>query len=507
MTDIFLSGSLDCKLRLWSIPNKSVTYWNELPELITAAAFTPDGKYVVVGTFVGLCLFYETDNLRYHTQIHVRSTRGKNFKGHKITGIEARTIPPRKNHSDTRLLITSNDSRVRVYNFRDKSLEIKFKGYENSSSQIRASFSDEGSYVICGSEDRQVYIWHTSYKSHVTATTSSNIGGYERFEAHSNVVTAAMFAPTRSRQLLFASNDPIYELSHKALHTTGSLTPSTMNGTDSAVSSLSKVPSNTSQTSLSLNKAAKSNRSLAHMFLDGQIIVCADSTGNIKVFRQDSAFKIRSELSDVATIAKRTRNTRLSSSAAKAPDRSSWRDYTGQSVGLDQSLRSLSRPPSKDSLSLSSEPANKRDNQSATGKFHKSASSGRLSNPTADPLDPAFKYVIRSPTASASNLPNSASRSLPQSDAKNDSNDSNHLKIAAASKYGRADRMAIQDNGASMAYYFPDNLSDHSESDEHSNDGGVERDRNLSTVSTAMSDDCQILENTGTEAGDMKCPK
>lgn len=47
-----------------------------------------NGKYTVVGTYDGRCIFYETDQLKYYTQIYVRSTRGKNARGQKITGIE-----------------------------------------------------------------------------------------------------------------------------------------------------------------------------------------------------------------------------------------------------------------------------------------------------------------------------------------------------------------------------------------------------------------------------------
>jgi hypothetical protein len=37
----------------------------------------------------GRCIFYNTEErLKYHTQIHCRSARGKNAKGKKISGIE-----------------------------------------------------------------------------------------------------------------------------------------------------------------------------------------------------------------------------------------------------------------------------------------------------------------------------------------------------------------------------------------------------------------------------------
>lgn len=52
----FLSGSLDCKLRLWNIVEKRVQVWTELPELITAVAFSRDGSLCMAGSFVGTCV-------------------------------------------------------------------------------------------------------------------------------------------------------------------------------------------------------------------------------------------------------------------------------------------------------------------------------------------------------------------------------------------------------------------------------------------------------------------
>lgn len=155
----FLSGSLDGKLRLWNIPNKKVFLWNEVDgrrQLITAANFCQNGKFAVVGTYDGRCLFYNTEQLKYHTQIHVRSTRGKNATGRKITGIEP--MP-----GEDKILVTSNDSRIRLYDLRDLNLSCKYKGYLNDSQQIKASFSHDGKYIISGSENQSIYIWKTHH--------------------------------------------------------------------------------------------------------------------------------------------------------------------------------------------------------------------------------------------------------------------------------------------------------------------------------------------------------
>ncbi|KAG5853140.1 hypothetical protein ANANG_G00069920 [Anguilla anguilla] len=188
----FLSGSLDGKLRLWNIPDKKVALWNEVDgqtRLITAANFCQNGKYAVIGTYDGRCIFYDTEHLKYHTQIHVRSTRGRNRVGRKITGIEP--LP-----GENKILVTSNDSRIRLYDLRDLSLSMKYKGYVNSSSQIKASFSHDYSFIVSGSEDKYVYIWSTYHDlSKFTSVRRDRNDFWEGIKAHNAVVTSAVFAP------------------------------------------------------------------------------------------------------------------------------------------------------------------------------------------------------------------------------------------------------------------------------------------------------------------------
>lgn len=186
----FLSGSLDGKIRLWNIPDKKVALWNEVEgtgsNLITAANFCLNGKFAAVGTYDGRCIFYETERLKYHTQWQVRALRNKKARGRKISGIEP--MP-----GEDKVLITSNDSRIRLYDLKDNSLYCKYKGCVNSSSQIKASFSHDGQYVISGSEDHFVYIWRTQHGFPSSRRDKNEF--YESFSAHAVVVTAAMFAP------------------------------------------------------------------------------------------------------------------------------------------------------------------------------------------------------------------------------------------------------------------------------------------------------------------------
>ncbi|ENN75339.1 hypothetical protein YQE_08115, partial [Dendroctonus ponderosae] len=185
----FLSGSLDGKLRLWNIPDKKVAVWNEVegnPKLITAANFCQNGKFAVVGTYDG-----RTDQLKYHTQIHVRSSRGRNAVGRKVSGIEP--MP-----GEDKILVTSNDSRIRLYDLRDLNVSCKYKGkgYVNMSSQIKGSFSHDGKYIISGSENRDIYIWKTNHDyAKFSSVRRDRNYFWEAIKAHNAVVTCAVFAP------------------------------------------------------------------------------------------------------------------------------------------------------------------------------------------------------------------------------------------------------------------------------------------------------------------------
>jgi len=303
----FLAGSLDTMLRLWSIPDKAIAFSEQLPDLVTAVAFSPDGKTAIAGLLNGMCLFYETEGLKFQSQIHVRSSRGKNAKGSKITNIQTMSIPPpnpldplsQMPHSgsasqasastdvptrgEVRVLITSNDSRIRIYNLSKKTLDTKLKGHDNTCSQIAATFSDDGAYVICGSEDRKAFVW--SLNGTVSLTQDKDKPPAEYFEAHGEMVTTAVFAPTKTRMLLGSSGDPIYDLCNpppvvlRSMEETASATMSqTGFHVDDASESASKRPE---------PSAAYIARSTHY---DGNIIITTDDTGIIKVFRQDCAF-------------------------------------------------------------------------------------------------------------------------------------------------------------------------------------------------------------------------
>ncbi|KAG4089314.1 WD40 repeat-like protein [Neocallimastix lanati (nom. inval.)] len=221
----FLSGSLDSKIRLWSIQEEKVVYWNDLSndQLITSVGFSQDGSYAIAGTFQGDAIFYEFDNLKYNTQIKVCNPKVQK----KITGIEPF---PRFSSGADSILFTTTDSRIRLFQLDDKSCTKEYKGLTNKSGQIKASFSDDGKYIICGSEDRQVYIWNVEppqtsrremvekLQNIIRGRDAMTINTYETFVASNSAVTATVFAPQRTRIILETANLRESKIDNMSVH-------------------------------------------------------------------------------------------------------------------------------------------------------------------------------------------------------------------------------------------------------------------------------------------------
>nr|XP_043622553.1 WD repeat-containing protein 44 [Erigeron canadensis] len=171
----FISGSLDAKVRIWSIPDRQVVDWNDLHEMVTSACYTPDGQAALVGSYKGSCRLYNTseNKLQQKSQINLQNKKKKPHHK-KITGFQF--VPG----STSEVLITSADSRIRVVDGVD--LVHKFKGFRNTNSQISAHLTANGRYVVCASEDSNVYVWkhegdsRASRNKGVTVTQS-----YEHF--------------------------------------------------------------------------------------------------------------------------------------------------------------------------------------------------------------------------------------------------------------------------------------------------------------------------------------
>ncbi|XP_010675627.2 uncharacterized protein LOC104891615 isoform X2 [Beta vulgaris subsp. vulgaris] len=185
----FISGSLDSKVRIWSIPDRRVVDWNDLHEMVTAACYTPDGQAALVGSYKGSCRLYNISENKLLQKCKI-NLQNKKKKSHlkKITGFQ---FAP---GSSSEVLITSADSRVRVVDGVD--LVHKFKGFRNTNSQISASLTTNGKYVVCASEDSHVYVWKHEAESRPSRSKGVTVArSYEHF--HCQDVSVAIPWPGR----------------------------------------------------------------------------------------------------------------------------------------------------------------------------------------------------------------------------------------------------------------------------------------------------------------------
>eukprot|EP00833_Pecoramyces_ruminatium_P014589 jgi/Orpsp1_1/1188621/evm.model.d7180000066143.1 len=271
----FLSGSLDSKIRLWSIQEEKVVYWNDLSndQLITSVGFSQDGSFAIAGTFQGDAIFYEFEKLKYNTQIKVCNPKVQK----KITGIEPF---PRFSSGADSILFTTTDSRIRLFQLDDKSCTKEYKGLTNKSGQIKASFSDDGKYIICGSEDRQVYIWNVEppqtsrremvekLQNIIRGRDAMTINTYETFVASNSAVTATVFAPQRTRIILETANLRESKIDHMSVHNVIKHNRSTKY----KIANPADIVKNVAKPEKKRNNAV------------GMIIVSADFNGRIRVF-------------------------------------------------------------------------------------------------------------------------------------------------------------------------------------------------------------------------------
>ena len=209
----FLTGCFDCKIRVWDVESGKVQQWTQVQNIVTATCFRPDGDLIVVGLIDGVCLFFHYGNgnkIKFYTQIECRNKRGKHRKGCKVTGLQWST------RNDSTLLVSTNDSRTRLWRTQDFSQIMKYKGSVNESMQIHSTFSPDGGMIVSGSEDGRVLLWRTDHDWYLPGKSTARMTGYSRnkndsyesFEATStSSTTATSFMPfmTTVRDAVVAS--------------------------------------------------------------------------------------------------------------------------------------------------------------------------------------------------------------------------------------------------------------------------------------------------------------
>ncbi len=211
----------------------------------------------------------------------------------------------KKNESNSWILITTNDSRIRLYNVLDRTFEVKYKGLINNSNQIGASISHDFKYIISGSEDNKTYIWKTvpNVKKNEIKLPKFIVDDFESFQSNSDITTVSCFAPKLTQELLLQTNDPIYN------YTLSSFSPSTSSPTTPSTNSTFDIPQSQSQSQSNLQNPSSINDD--SIFNSGRIIITTDLKGKIRIFRQDCDFKRRNikELIRLKTFSKLNKNS------------------------------------------------------------------------------------------------------------------------------------------------------------------------------------------------------
>ncbi len=127
------------------------------PAQITVVAYDPRGELLVAGLVDGQCVFYDATSMNYVTSVTVKNRySGLNARPARITGCQF-------DSTSQKLLVTTNDSNIRIISMEDFTVTMKFKGTINKDTgTIRAYFAaGDEQHIICGSQCHNVFLWRT----------------------------------------------------------------------------------------------------------------------------------------------------------------------------------------------------------------------------------------------------------------------------------------------------------------------------------------------------------
>lgn len=354
----FISGCLDHYVRLWSIVDNSVCFNYNCHDFITSLTIASDGGITIVGTFNGFIHVLETSTLTPVTSFHItdKSTQGihskcyenmdlngKVFKGPRITGIEFIEDEIRVSRN-RQIIVTSNDSRIRIFDIKSRKLLEYLKGFSSGSSQHLAQYvkyHNKG-IVVCSSDDHWVYGWilHSDRQNNTKTKNNLNDNGigqradqkktkkkknevlnllngsskllplkfskvfpnnitsndrsvkknskYLSFHAHHHAVTTTVIAPNTTSKILSLSNDFICEITLQYLRELRN--NNELNGC-SELDRMDDKSKNLLDDKL-MKSAMEYNLPDATSII-GPIIVTSDSHGIVRIFRFDMRQDVR----------------------------------------------------------------------------------------------------------------------------------------------------------------------------------------------------------------------
>jgi len=218
--DFFITACLDLKVYIWNTKrSKDPFYIIYVNEIITKALFFPDGSKLCLGSIKGNIFIYNVkDNFSYSYSFHVRNKNKKGSMKKKITDIKF----IKKNE----ILVTTNDSRIRIININDGSVIQKFKGHKNMEGMLKCDFCENYEIIISPSEDKYVYLWNIEKKKKLDVMNDlviniNNATNKEQKLSNKKVYNYEYFKPKYSErkeyctQCLFLEGQNLINYNHK----------------------------------------------------------------------------------------------------------------------------------------------------------------------------------------------------------------------------------------------------------------------------------------------------
>jgi len=170
----FISGSLDRKIIIWDADGKVRHVWGPTAIRITELALTPDSKHLVA---LGMEFLSNTTPTTEATQSDKDSPLGNDAVHYTQVRMIVFDFTTRQTKSSTRIegeltsmqitqdsqyaLINHCPNEIYLWNIHTGNIARKFSGQSQSRHVIRSCFGGiDNNFIVSGSEDGNVYVWH-----------------------------------------------------------------------------------------------------------------------------------------------------------------------------------------------------------------------------------------------------------------------------------------------------------------------------------------------------------